>query len=1137
MKLFFFKNTLSPCRITCMILLLLPIMVTGLQAENNEGQQNGIILKGIVKDTSEEPLIGVSLAIKGTNQGTISNIDGEFTLQLPNTNSTLIVSYVGYKTQEIKVGNRSTIDIVMESNEQLLDEVAVVGYGVQKKLNLTGAVSSIDAGKLENRATANLSTSLAALSPGVNVSQGSGNPGSENVSFLIRGTGSFNSTGPMILIDGAVGTMDTVNPDDVASVSFLKDGASAAIYGSRAANGVILITTKKGNKDSKATVTYSNLFASQKPSTNLHFMSDMPTWMEWHNQAQINTNPATTTLWYEQSLIDTWRAANANPNSTDNGFGIPNWLAYPNTDWAQTMFKANFFQRHNVSVTGGGKTTNYLMSLGYQDNPGTLENTRQERFNMRVNLETIIADRITFGTQTFATKTKKEPGNVSMTYLLQAYPGMNPLYDGKYGASEDPNMSSMNNVLNSVASTGGLNETTTINTTWFAKTNIWDGLTGEVKFNYQDIFAETSTYSKFLPRYRFRDGAETPVEGINTLDNATTSRGFTKTYRYLLDFLLYYNKTFGAHEIGGLLGYEQTYYQSSGFKATKQGLLDWSVTDILSASEMYSIGSTTSEALGSAKTDYAMLSYFGRINYAFASRYLFEANFRADASSRFAPGHRWGYFPSFSAGWRISEEGFYTPLREKVNDLKLRASWGKLGNTMNSNYAWQSLYGKVNGVLNENVSTGLAQIQPANYLLSWEDVTTIDLGIDAYLFNSKLNISADVYQRLSTNILDQPDMSLSLGSLNKQWINTADMKNQGLELSVTWRDQIKDFNYQVSVNATYNKNKITKYRGTLEYGPIAGEVDAWGNPVYGYTNLDKVSTASGNTRKVEGHMINEFYLNTPYSGSGRYYDANGNVDINGGPRDGMIRTKADLEWVNAMVAAGYTFNNVKVDNPTTTDGNTIGGRGGNLWYGEMIMADINGDGNYGSSDDRVFTGKSSVPKWILGSTISADWKGVDMSMTWEARLGSYAYLSSRGINGNITEKYDAIAANAPSDYYTYDAKRSIYEYDTYDPATDPNANVNGIYPRLLTMSSTSSANTYFLYNTSFLKLRSLQIGYTLPQKWMSAAKISKLRVFFAGENLLTIKNSKYPGIDPELGSSVIVYPISKMFSGGLNITF
>lgn len=1120
--------------VMCLMFLLSVVIPQNMFAE--ERQSGGITVKGVVTDSNNEPLMGASVSVKGTTIGTMTGLDGDYSITVPDGNGILVISYVGFSKQEVNIDQRKTIDIVLSEDSEILDEVVVVGYGVQKKINLTGSVAAVSSAKLENRATSNLSSSLSGLAPGMNVSQTSGNPGDEEFKFQIRGVGSFEDSAPLVLVDGSVASMNSVNPDDVESISVLKDGASTAIYGSRAANGVILITTKRGKTDASPKVTYSNLFAVQKAVTNWEPMYDMPSWMEWHNQAQLNNN-ISATLWYNQYTIDTWQAANTNPYGTDNGYGIPNWMAYPNTNWTNELYKDSFFQKHNLSVTGGSKTSNYLLSLGYQDNPGTFYNTGQQRFNMRANIETVIADRFTVGTQTYATKTTKDPGDTELAYrfLTQAYPGMNPQIDGLYGAAEDPNMANMNNPLRLIASKGGKNKETTINTTWFVKAKVWDQLTAEARFNYQNIFGEKSNYDKNVPSYRFRTGTKTPVENVTTLGQATSYRQSSTTESYTLNFLLNYNKTFGDHDISALAGYEQTEWEKSAFDAKRQGLLDWVAPDITSTSDMYSIG-------GTPKYTYAIMSYFGRLNYSYKSRYLFEVNFRTDGSSIYAPGHKWGYFPAISGGWRISEESFYQPLKGIMNDAKVRLSWGKLGNAIynkNTYYAWMALYGVYPGVVGDKISNGLALSQPANPTLSWEKTATTDLGLDLYFLNSRLGVTFDYYERRSSDILAQPELPYVMGDISRaQWQNTASMTNKGIDLVLSWNDKFDKVRYGITANINYNTNKVTKYLGALEYGEISGQYDIWGRPVYGYTNLGDVSIESSYGRIAEGHKYKEFYLNTPYKGTGTYYNSDGSVNPNGGPKNGMIRTKADLEWVKSMLDSGYSFGGRKVGTPSVdSKGNITGGDGGSLWYGDQILADENGDGVYGDTNDKVFTGKSTAPKWLLGISFNAEWNGFDFNMAWDAKIGSYAYVNTTGVNSNISQKYDAINSSAASLYYQYDAIKSVTDYDNYDPATDPNAYIDARYPRLLSVNSSANPNTLYLLNTSYLKLRTLQIGYTLPKKWIAPAGISNLRVFFSGENLLTIKHKDFIALDPELGGKVDLYPLSRMFSGGLNLTF
>ncbi|WP_286767389.1 MULTISPECIES: SusC/RagA family TonB-linked outer membrane protein [Sphingobacterium] len=1091
--------------------------------------QQKISITGRITDSQGAPLAGVTIREKGGKISTSTNETGQYTISVPE-NTIILISYIGYQDQEVNSKGRSIINVSLEKNTSALDEVVVVGYGTQKKVNLTGSVATVGADKLTNRPIMNLAAALGGTAPGIRVTQGNGNPGSEDVSIRIRGTGSFNNNNPLILVDGAVADMVPLNTDDIENISILKDAASAAIYGSRAANGVILVTTKKGKKGEAPKIAFNALYAREQAQTDLKFMSSTADWMELHNIAKVNANPTSTSPDYTLSTIEDWRKANGDPNgiytNPITGNSIPNWLAYPNTDWAQVLFQPQYYQRYGVSVTGGSDKSSYLMSAGYQNNPGTLANTGMKRFNIRTNLETKIADRITFGTQTYATKEYKQPGSTSMTYLLQAFPGMTPIYQGKYGASEDPNTTNKDNILQQVASNGGENNYTRINSTWYANADLWKGIVAEARFNYSEYMREDENYSQNLPRYSFRESFEKPKEGIGNLDQATTYRFSYKSSSYTANALLRYAHTFGKHDVGGLAGYEQYYSKTSGFNATQRGLLDWSVTDINSGGTMESIGGSDQNRKDNAKAENAMISYFGRVNYAYDGKYLFEGNFRSDASSKFAPGHRTGFFPSFSAGWVISNERFFDPAKTTVNYLKLRGSYGTLGNTISGNYDWQTLYQKVNNVFNESVANGVIQQTIQNLSLSWEKLTTYNLGLEASFLNRRLSVEADMYSRKTSDILTAAIIYLTMGNINAPMSNTASMNNKGIELNLGWNDKIGEFRYGVNGNISYNMNRVSGFKGTLKYEQDPSTLDIWGNPTWRYTNLADVSTG-GNERRVEQHMLDEWFLRRPYAGTGTYMKSDGSVDPNGGPTDGMIRTKADLEWVKSMIAANYSFNN-----------NTVGPGAANIWYGQMLMADANGDGKYGNDDDREFTGKSSVAKFVFGLNLTAAYKGFDLNMLLAGRVGSYHYINERGSNGSILANTgDQLPADAWTKYYSYDAVRANSDYDNYDPATDPNANINGKYPRLLSSSSIMQANTFYLYNTSYLKLKSLQLGYTFPKKWINQAKIKDLRVFVTGENLLTFKHKDFPGVDPELGGSLIVYPIAKLYSAGVSVTF
>lgn len=1085
-------------------------------------------LSGKVVDTSGEPLPGVTVLIKGSSNGTVTNIDGEYILHNIPENSIIQFSFMGMRSQEIEAGTKATIDVILQEETIGLEEVVAVGYGTQKRVNMTGSVASVGAQKLENRPMVNLSSGLGGLAAGVQVRQSSGKPGSDGASILVRGTGTFQgSNSPMVVIDGVVvdesNAINSINSEDVESISVLKDAASAAIYGSRAANGVILITTKSGKKGMTPTITYSALFARTNVSSKFDIESNTAEWMEMHNRAVANLNPAgvvadPTLLPYKQFDIDTWRAASMNPRGIDNEWGIPNYLAFPNTDWTEYFYFPSFYHKHTLQARGGGENSSYLLSAGYQANPGTMPNTSLDEYSFRANLETKVAGVLKIGTRTYYNQRYGDVGDSStdgaLRYINQMVPAMTPEYKGNYGALEDAtlnasmNPQNMENPLARLVYRDGEHITSRLNTTWFVGAEIYKGLNAEVKFNYQDATWDQREHDVNVKRYSFRTD-EVLAEYNGNLSLATTSRSFTRQTARNLIATLNYSNTFGDHDISALLGYERSYWNYNGFNASRKGLLDYSITDITTGTEMNSIG-------GSYERDYAMISQFGRINYAYQQKYLFEANVRRDGSSRFAPDNRYGVFPSVSVGWRISEESFFEPLSSIIDGLKVRASWGQLGNVTSSYYAWQALYGSTNLVLNESETKGLFPSQLPNTSLSWEHVTTTGIGFDAQLLKQKMNVEFDFYNRLTEDILTTPTAYATRGDITIPMENAASVRNRGYEISLVWRDNVGKFRYSVSGNFSFNQNKVMEYLGEVEYGYDNEDFDSWGNPVWKYLNL---SALNG---RPEGHMLGEQFLQTPYHGSGIYYNSDGSVNPNGGPTDGMIRTSEDLNWIRAMVAAGYEFNSQTTAAVSRTRN----------WYGEYIYADNNGDGNYGNEYDRLWTGKSSTPKYNFGVQLTAEWKGFDLSMLWSGQGGMHYHLYGNGLNYPIISNVqNTIPANARNDFYFFDETK----YAT--PEEDPNSNyLSAKYARLKTSGGTFQSNSDFLYDATYVKLKNLQIGYTIPKKITQQVKISNLRVFFSGENLLTI--TSFPGVDPEIGGVGFgAYPLARMISGGINVTF
>ncbi|QNK61606.1 TonB-dependent receptor [Pedobacter sp. PAMC26386] len=1068
------------------------------------------IISGTITDEQKLPVPGVSIQVKGTQKSTQTDANGRYKIQADGT-SELVFTAIGFTTQTLKTGNNGTLDVKLQATSTGLNEIVVVGYGTQKKVNVIGSIATINSKSLENRPLTNLSSGLAGLSAGIAVNQGSGKPGSDEATIRIRGAGTLNNNNPLVIIDGIAGTMDAVNPNDVESISLLKDAAAASIYGSLAANGVILITTKKGTSN-KLSVNYSSLFSLAEPTKMPKFVTDYLTHMNLVNEGYRNLGQ---TPVYTDATMALWKNANANPDGL-TAQGIPNKVAYPNTDWAKAVFEHNLVQQHNLSLNGGTESTQYLLSAGYLNNPGTMANTGADRFQLRINLQSKVNKFLTLGTQTFASLQNFGLANTAnaFNFLRQTTPGVYPVYNGLYGfpaAAEES--ATANNILTYLYSTGGKDQESRFNTTVFAKIDILKGLSFESRFNYQTRFRETNAHSNTFEKWNF--ATNTQKVAATTPDQLSTTYAFNKNYSTTIDNVLKYNTTIHEkHDIGILAGYNQNYYNYYNWDATKTGLIDESITTLGSATTMTSINGDS--------YDYAIRSYFGRLNYAYDSKYLLEGVFRYDGSSKFGPDNRWGFFPAFSAGWRISQEPFMKNINEYVSNLKLRASWGKTGNNvMNSdpakgNYDYRTAYSSFPYSFNGQPVTGLIQPKFANGDLKWETTTVTNLGLDGALFKGAVNFEVDLYNKYTDGILYIPTIPLTVGTATAATKNIAEISNRGIEFTLGYNGKSGDFKYGVTGNFAYNFNRVQKYKGALQQGYTT---DAIGNQVY-TSNIGSVSNGT-TARILEGQQANQYYLYNVYKGNGTYNNADGSLNINGGPKDGMIRTPQDLTWVKNMIAAGYTFQ-------------PAGGVDKNkIYYGDLIYADNNGDGIYGNTYDQTFSNASATPKYNFGLQLNFSYKGFDMFMLWAGSAGMKYYWNNVGYNNSIVSLGNAVSKLVANDHYYYN------EANPADPAN----HINGRFPRLKNTTDVQNAGVasdFYLYNASYVKLKNLQIGYTLPQNLTKKAGMSRARLYVSGENLFTI--TKFPGIDPEIGVKEGLYngasyPTMRQYSLGLNVTF
>ncbi len=1059
-------------------------------------------VSGVVADGAGAPLIGASVVEEGTTNGVSTDAQGRYTIRTQSEEAVLTFSYIGYAPARQEVAGRTTIDIRLEEEANVFDDVVVVGYGTQKKVNVTGAVTSIDFDKqMQGRPILSTSSALAGLAPGMNVSQGSGQPGSDGATIRLRGTGSFTSSScsPLVLVDGIEWSMNDINPNDIATISVLKDAASTAIYGTRAANGVILITTRQGRAD-RMRISYSYSGIVQMPYNDLEFVSDYARYMNLVNEACDNMN---TTRLFSQSSIEAWEAAKADPHGL-NAAGVPNCVAYPNTDWFSEIFHTGYSQEHNLQVSGGSKKISYLVSMGYLDNQGIMNrwnlDSSTQKINFRTNLEAKVTDWFTVGTRILAQKQDYGMANISngFRYLYQTTPGVypgEPNYWGRPALSAEES-SNANNIFGQMAGGTGYNTTQRLNGSIYARLRLYRGLSVEGTFNYSPVITERSSYSR--PN-GYWDYVTDTRNSESALANATITNSTSRSDRLSTELLARYEGAFGDHSIGVLAGYSALEYDTRGWSVSRKGATDWTLHDLGTYAELTSSSNTPAAGWG-------LRSYFGRVNYSYKERYLFEANLRADGSSRFGENNRYGIFPSFSAGWRISEEPWMEPARDWLSSLKLRASWGQPGNHQGiGKYASQPTYapGKVVVAASPTPALYIASLSNAN--LQWETTVTTDIGLDFGLFDNRLTGEVDFYDKKTTDILYTPSIYLTMGLVSGVPENCGEVRNRGVELSLKWNSSAgKDFHYYVGVNFSYNANKVTEFKGALR--------KYWDDGVY-RNNLTDVSDAWGAGRLCEGRMLGETYMRRVYRGSGEGYTG-GAVDIHAGPRDGMIRTPADLQWVQAMIDSGYSFNGV-----TTIAKDQ-------LWYGDLLYADRNGDGNYGDDNDQDFTGHSALPRYNVGLNLGFSYKNFDFSMLWAGALGFHLNWSTDYYNSTLVSHGYGIVSHIADNHYFFDPQNEA----------DARTNVGGKYPRLTygTTLNNRLSSDFYEYRGDYLKLKNVQIGYTLPERWTRKFLVSKLRAYVSMENLLTI--TSYPGLDPEIGTA-IGYPLMRQISFGAQITF
>ena len=722
--------------------------------------QSSITVNGTVIDAEKgQGLPGVNVVAKGSARGATTDAAGKYQLSVSGANAVLVYSYVGFTSQEVTVGTQSTIDIRLVSDNKILSEVVVVGYGTQKKVNLTGAVSTVDSKFLSNRPLTNATQALQGVQ-GVYVNQPTSQPGGDGATIRIRGLGTLGNNDPLVLVDGIAYSLRDVNPNDIATISVLKDAASAAIYGNRAANGVVLITTKSGQKG-KSRVDYSVYQGIQEVTYLPDAVFNSVEYMQGKNRALVNEGKVPE---YSQTMIDAFKA---NPNDSDK---------YPNTNWFDVLFRKAPIQEHNLRFSGGTEKTTYSLSMGYLNQQGIVIGSKANKYSLSSNITTDITNRLKVGFNVQGTYWSRNEPVVGNAYLmnlsfraLPTQPDM--LSDGRYGDTWVRTGGHQVFRHPRALATEGSNVPSSLRTL----ANVFAEYQLPANFRYK-ISLAANYYSGLQQRFVPVTPQFDPVNLVtNSVDYGGIPRSVYRLQNNELNLTMFHtlnwNQSFGKHNVSGLIGFSAETFKNSNFSAYREGFLDNSLTEL-------NAGTLNPQVTGTS-AQYKLVSYFGRANYNYDERYLLEANFRYDGSTRFAQGNRWGIFPSVSAGWRINEEAFLKNA-SYLSNLKLRASWGQLGNQAIENFSYVNAIDIAqNYSFNNTVSNGTAVNTLSDPTISWETTTISNIGLDAGLFNNRLTAEIEYYVKKTSGILQRVTLPAQVGALNGPVRNIGDVENRG----------------------------------------------------------------------------------------------------------------------------------------------------------------------------------------------------------------------------------------------------------------------------------------------------------------------------------------------------------------------
>lgn len=819
------------------------LMLCFIQTVGFAQSSNPLTIKGKITEEDGGALPGATIMVKGTKNGTASDGNGNYSLKA-GADDVLVFKLVGYQEQEIAVKGQTTINVSFVSGSTGLEELVVVGFGTQKKVNLTGSVSSISAKDLVSRPIGQASSALQGLAPGVTVTQASGKPGGDAGTIRIRGVGTLGDSNPLVLIDGIEGSLNSIDPNLIENISILKDAASASIYGSRAANGVILVTTKRG-KGNQLAIGYSGYSGVQK-ATNLPDLVDAVDHMVLTNLAYTNTGRSPL---YTEEFLQEYRS---NAGNTD---------LYPNTDWQKEVLTGSgLMQSHFVNINGGADKIKFLTSAGFLDQKGIIENSSFKRFTLRNNADVVFSDKLSMKVDiNLIASNTKEPGRGTEN----TFHYMNRIPAAQAGYFSNGTWGEGWNGVNPIAFSrdGGLKKklspSAQLNASITYKPVKW--LTAELKAAPRYQQEQDDNFIKAVQTYYTNGNALPKSPALSTL-SVENSKSFYNNFWATVKA----EQSFGGHNLTFLAGASREDFKTDNSVAYRENF-------VLPDYPVLNTGASANQQSSGTAAEWALQSYFGRLNYDYKGKYLLEVNGRYDGSSRFASGLKYGFFPSFSAGWRVSEEDFMKSSDKVISDLKLRASWGKLGNQNIGNYPFTSAIVSGAYTLGKQIVSMAALNTLANSGISWETTEMTNFGVDMTVFRN-LTFTGEYYIRKTRDILLELDIPLTVG-LGKPFQNVGVVENRGYELALSYRNSIKDFNYDIGLNFSDVKNTVIDLRGVNRTGVT---VSREGSPINSIFGLE----AQGLFQSDAEAAAHPKQFGTTKGGDIKYKDQNGDGVIN-----------------------------------------------------------------------------------------------------------------------------------------------------------------------------------------------------------------------------------------------------------------